>query len=80
MSTRDFVVGHVEFATTSVAAPARTPRSVSEITTMIEAVTPEMRRRLAKLDALEAFGVDNWDGYSEAMQSLREKNNDDDDA
>jgi hypothetical protein len=23
-----------------------------------------------KLDALEAYGVDNWEGYGEAMQSL----------
>ena len=26
--------------------------------------------RLAKLDALEAYGVDNWEGYGDAMASL----------
>lgn len=26
--------------------------------------------RRDKLEALEAAGVDNWDGYSEAMQNL----------
>ena len=26
--------------------------------------------RLAKLEALEAYGVDNWEGYDEAMRSL----------
>jgi hypothetical protein len=25
-----------------------------------------------KLDALERFGVDNWEGYGEAMRSLEE--------
>lgn len=25
----------------------------------------------AKLEYLEAFGVDNWNGYSDAMQDLR---------
>jgi hypothetical protein len=27
--------------------------------------------RLRKLAALEEHGVDNWEGYSEAMRSLR---------
>ena len=26
--------------------------------------------RLTKLDALEAYGVDNWEGYGDAMASL----------
>lgn len=26
----------------------------------------------AKLNALREFGVDNWDGYGEAMESARE--------
>lgn len=26
-----------------------------------------------KLDALECFGVDNWEGYGEAMRSLEEE-------
>lgn len=28
----------------------------------------------AKLDALEAFGVDNWGGYGDALSSLEEDN------
>ena len=31
-----------------------------------------LTRDSEKLDALEAMGVDNWEGYSEAMRSLRE--------
>jgi hypothetical protein len=30
----------------------------------------------SKLSALEAWGVDNWCGYEEAMRSLREDNDD----
>ena len=30
----------------------------------------ELEKREAKLDALEAAGVDNWQGYSYAMQIL----------
>lgn len=26
-----------------------------------------------KLDALERFGVDNWEGYGDAMQSLEDE-------
>lgn len=29
-----------------------------------------IQERLDKLDALEACGVDNWDGYSDAMEML----------
>lgn len=36
----------------------------------------EAQRDLRKLDALEAFGVDNWEGYSEAMRSLEEDDED----
>lgn len=32
----------------------------------------EVKARLAKLDALEAHGVDNWEGYDEAMRSVGE--------
>ena len=33
--------------------------------------------RLIKLDALEEYGVDNWEGYDEAMRSLEvEEEND----
>ena len=34
--------------------------------------------RLAKLDALEAYGVDNWEGYDEAIRSLSTEDEDDD--
>ena len=33
--------------------------------------------RLAKLDALEAYGVDDWEGYAEAMRSLFYEDEDD---
>ena len=32
------------------------------------------QRRLAKLDALEAGGVDNWEWYDESLKSWREEN------
>jgi len=32
--------------------------------------------RLDRLDALEAAGVDNWEGYGEAMASLSEDEDD----
>lgn len=32
--------------------------------------------RLNKLDALETYGVDNWEGYDEAMRSLEEDEDD----
>lgn len=31
-------------------------------------LTKEQERRLAKLDALEAGGVDNWEWYSESLK------------
>jgi len=31
-------------------------------------ISKDDRRRLAKLDALEAGGVDNWDGYDFALK------------
>ena len=33
--------------------------------------------RLAKLNALEAYGVDNWQGYDEAIRSLSGEDEDD---
>lgn len=33
-------------------------------------ITKEQERRLAKLDALEAGGVDNWGNYDFAMEEL----------
>ena len=33
--------------------------------------------RLAKLDALEVYGVDNWEGYDEAMRSVFSGDEDD---
>lgn len=34
----------------------------------------DMERRLAKLDALEAGGVDNWDFYDESLKGWRAEN------
>lgn len=45
---------------------------------MITLSDPEyrtLRRRLDKLDALEAAGVDNWEGYDTAMELLKIKVN-----
>jgi hypothetical protein len=33
----------------------------------------DLVERKRKLDALEAAGVDNWEGYGEAMRSLEEE-------
>lgn len=38
--------------------------------THAEVVSEDHADRLAKLSALEAAGVDNWDGYDEAMSQL----------
>ena len=35
----------------------------------------ELEKRVAKLDALEAFGVNNWSGYPQAMEYLEEIEN-----
>jgi hypothetical protein len=37
----------------------------------------DLLRRSRELAALEAFGVDNWAGYGDAMQSLHEDEDDD---
>lgn len=34
----------------------------------------ETQRRLAKLEALEQGGVDNWEFYSESLEGWREEN------
>ncbi len=34
----------------------------------------EIERRLAKLNALEAGGVDNWDWYDESLKGWRKEN------
>lgn len=35
------------------------------------------QERLKKLDALEAMGVDNWQGYDEAMRELYSEDDED---
>jgi hypothetical protein len=35
-------------------------------------LTKEQQRRLAKLDALEAGGVDNWEWYDESLREYNE--------
>lgn len=37
-----------------------------------EVLSAETKRSLALLDALEACGVDNWDGYDYAIDMLNE--------
>jgi len=37
-------------------------------------LTLKMLRRLAKLDALEAHGVDNWEFYDDALADWRKEN------
>lgn len=37
-------------------------------------VSNEIKRRLAKLDALEAGGVDNWEWYDESLKDWFEEN------
>lgn len=38
--------------------------------TIDEAEHERLKRADAKLDALEAGGVDNWEGYSEALRAF----------
>ena len=45
--------------------------------TRLEKFKANAEPRLAKLDALEAYGVDNWEGYDEAMRSLSAEDEDD---
>ena len=44
--------------------------------TLTHAEYQELKRAQDELAALEAQGVDNWEGYGEAMRSLREENED----
>lgn len=41
--------------------------------TLSQAEYQELKQRDRELTALEAFGVDNWDGYDEAVQSLEDE-------
>lgn len=36
-----------------------------------------LETRINKLDALEAYGVDNWEGYDEAMRSIADEDEED---
>ncbi len=36
------------------------------------ALPHDVVQRLRKLEALEAYGVDNWEGYDDAVGSLRD--------
>jgi hypothetical protein len=51
-------------------------------TCMLEALTEhqpkEVEEKLAKLQALENGGVDNWDGYDFAMEELADEDEDED--
>ena len=39
----------------------------------------KLSKAAEKLYMLEAYGVDNWEGYSDAMQELAKENSEDDD-
>lgn len=41
----------------------------------LEAENKKLRERDRWLDALEAAGVDNWEGYDKALEILREEQN-----
>jgi uncharacterized protein involved in exopolysaccharide biosynthesis len=43
-----------------------------KMVTIQRATYEDLLRRSRELAALDAFGVDNWGGYSDAMQSLEE--------
>jgi hypothetical protein len=73
MSTHDFTMGSVVFGPQNVTQLDKQNMIANFTAPVFEVVTPEIRHRLAKLDALEAAGVDNWKGYDEAMQILREQ-------
>lgn len=40
---------------------------------LAESVSDEVEQRLAKLQALENSGVDNWEYYDDAMESLEDE-------
>jgi hypothetical protein len=51
-------------------APCRT--TDPETVTISKAFYAELIERSTELAALDAYGVDNWEGYGEAMRSLEE--------
>ena len=52
---------------------------MEEQVTISKAEYRELLNIQARLDCLEASGVDNWCGYDEAMEYYEEMINDDDD-
>lgn len=50
--------------------PATRDEAVSEIIGLRNRLAAALRQ-LRKLEALEAAGVDNWEGYDEAMQEYQ---------
>lgn len=63
----------LEFATKEGADAA------TEIVERLVAYDKKQRERLKKLQALEAGGVDNWEGYDEVMRELHNAEEDDED-
>lgn len=58
---------------------AEAPSLVPQIS--VGGISPEDQSRLQLLDALEAWGVDNWEGYSEAhKEAFPEEHEDEDEA
>jgi peptidoglycan hydrolase CwlO-like protein len=45
---------------------------INQLENPINTENTDVQDRLCKLDALEAGGVDNWDGYDFAMEQYRE--------
>lgn len=45
---------------------------------LASAVSPENQRKLDELEALHAAGVDNWEGYDDAMSALYDEDEDED--
>lgn len=48
-----------------------------EMITILVTRYEELTERSAKLGALEAAGVDNWEGYGDAVRTLHEEDPDD---
>jgi len=63
----------LEFATEESAILAK--QCIKEIV----AHDKKQRERLKRLQALEAYGVDNWEGYDEAIRFLHDSNDNEDD-
>ncbi len=47
--------------------------SNDKFVTITESDYKQLREDQDKLWALETYGVDNWEGYSDAMQSLKDE-------